>query len=179
MADRQYVRSTLIVAAITGVLLCGVASVYKAGYFGWNIAAIESSSARSAQSDFELTASRVRGILLSEFEGWFDLDDRFISPTYVSGDLNGDGILDLAIAVRLNREVSPDQKTQPPFQFEKPYGLVTPGDAVPPSRLETGALRGYHDQYADFGHRPRVPRLGVNAYHTRAEICVGGRMGQR
>ena len=142
MAYRISLKSTLIIVVITGVFLCGIASAYKTGYFQLKTGPIENSFVRSTGTkDSELTESRVRGILISELEGWFDLSDRVISPSYVSADLNGDGIVDLAAAVRLNREVSPDDTTEPPFQFVKP-------DGDPLYRMETGALRWYHDHNA-------------------------------
>lgn len=146
MAYRISLRSIPILIVITGGLLGGIASAYKAGYFQSKIAGTENLPVRpTGANDSELTESRVRGILVSEFEGWFDLSDRLISPSYVSADLNGDGIPDLAAAVRLNREISPDDTTQSTFQFEKPYGLVGPDDPVPPIRMETGALKWYSD----------------------------------
>jgi hypothetical protein len=149
MPHRITLRSTLILAFITGTLICGIASAYKAGYFQSKIGATEDSFVRSTDfTDSELTPSRVRGILIAEFEGWFDLENRLISPSYISADLNGDGTSDLAAAVRLNREISPDDTTKPPFQFEKPYGLVGPNDPVPAIQMETGALRWYHDHNA-------------------------------
>ena len=149
MAYRKYLRSTLTVAAITAVLLCIIATVYKIGYLQSKTGAVENSSVRSTDTrDSELTESRVRGILVSEFEGWFDLSDRLISPSYVSTDLNGDGITDLAAGVRLNREISPTDTGQPPFRFEKPGGS-SPGDPpIPLYPMETGALRWYHDHNA-------------------------------
>ena len=149
MAYRISLKSTLIIVVITGVFLCGIASAYKTGYFQLKTGPIENSFVRSTGTkDSELTESRVRGILISELEGWFDLSDRVISPSYVSADLNGDGIVDLAAAVRLNREVSPDDTTEPPFQFVKPYGPGPDDPPIPPARMETGSLRWYHEYNA-------------------------------
>ena len=62
---------------------------------------------------------RVREILKSEFNGLFKLDDRWISPAYAFGDLNGDEIEDLVAAVQVGREVDPNDRSSPLFRFEK------------------------------------------------------------
>lgn len=48
-----------------------------------------------------MTAEQVATLLRSEFGGLFKVDDRNITPSYLVGDFNGDGVEDLAVSVRL------------------------------------------------------------------------------
>ena len=70
----------------------------------------------------ELTEAQVRALLAKEFGGLFDIDDRTISPAYLPADFNGDGVQDLAIAVRTSHTIDPTDSSLLPFRFQKAYG---------------------------------------------------------
>lgn len=70
----------------------------------------------------KLNERKVITLLSVEFSGLFKLDEQNISPSYLVGDFNGDGVQDIAVSVRLNRQISPDDKSKSPFSFEKAPG---------------------------------------------------------
>ena len=69
-----------------------------------------------------MTDAKLQALLKAEFEGLFEPDGKIISPRHLLGDFNGDGVLDIAISVRLLRSIEPSDKTEPPFWFGKPLG---------------------------------------------------------
>src|SRR5215217_2193857 len=89
--------------------------------------------------------NRVNQILENEFNGLFGLDDRWISPTYAFGDLNGDGIDDLVASVRLHREIDLNDRSSPRFRFEKVMSCGKPcvATAMDQSLFTTGDLKWY------------------------------------
>lgn len=76
------------------------------------------------QAVSKLPPEQVIALLETEFGGLFqvDVDERTISPAYLIGDFNGDGVKDIGISVRLSRDVDPNDKSKPAFSFEKAEG---------------------------------------------------------
>ncbi|MGH9970523.1 MAG: hypothetical protein ACREBG_22405 [Pyrinomonadaceae bacterium] len=95
----------------------------------------------------KVTEEQVAALLESEFGGLFKLDTRTISPSYIVGDFNGDGTEDIAIPVRLNLQLSTEDKTKPPFSFEKAQGPgpSTLGEQGHESGLTMGDLARYKE----------------------------------
>jgi hypothetical protein len=90
---------------------------------------------------------QVATLLRSEFGDLFILDGRDVSPSYMVGDFNGDGVEDIAISVRVNRVINPDDRSTPPFFFEKAFGpgTSTVGEEIEKDRFAIGALARYKD----------------------------------
>jgi hypothetical protein len=109
-------RSGAVLLTGLGILVTGIAS---ACYF--RAANMQENSNQVPKAPSEST-EQIRGVLAKEFGGLMDIDDRTISPTFLMGDFNGDGVADLAIAVRVNREIDPEDPSEMPFRFEKAYG---------------------------------------------------------
>ena len=85
----------------------------------------------------KLNDTEVVTLLSVEFSGLFKLDEQNISPSYLVGDFNGDGAQDIAISVRLNRQLTAEDKSKPPFLLEKAPG---PG---PSTVGEQGEVSGF------------------------------------
>jgi hypothetical protein len=93
-----------------------------------------------------VTENQVTTLLLSEFGGLFKVDERHISPSYLVGDFNGDGVKDIAVSVRLNRQLSTEDKSKPPFSFEKAFG---PGSSTLGEEGEQGLATGDLARYQE------------------------------
>jgi len=95
----------------------------------------------------KLNEEEVITLLSLEFSGLFKIDDQHISPSYLVGDFNGDGIQDIAISVQLNRQVSAADKSKPLFSFEKAPGPgpSTVGEQGSDSGFAIGDLVRYQD----------------------------------
>jgi hypothetical protein len=95
----------------------------------------------------DLNGKLITSLLETEFGSLFVIDDRTISPTYLRGDFNGDGVEDLAVAVRLNRQIDPNDRSKMPFQFDKAYGPgpSTVGEQDYGPTFTIGDLAGYRD----------------------------------
>jgi hypothetical protein len=71
------------------------------------------------QSPSKLTEDRVRVLVETESKGLFQVDTQTISPSYLIGDFNGDGIDDIAVPVKLSHELDSNNKAKTPFWFDK------------------------------------------------------------
>lgn len=87
------------------------------------------------------TQEDVRALIGTAFGGLFEVDER-ITPTHLIGDFNGDGVEDIAIAVRLNRDVDKNDESKPAFNLYMPIHTgLNPEDYKAKNRL--GALAYY------------------------------------
>ena len=80
-----------------------------------------------------------------EFNGLFKVDEEHISPRYLVGDFNGDGVQDIAVSVQLNRHISAEDESKPSFSFEKAPGPgpSTVGEQGSDSGFAIGDLARY------------------------------------
>jgi hypothetical protein len=74
----------------------------------------------SNQTDIHLTKEQIQSLINKEFGQLFLVDSLYISPTYLVGDFNGDGIKDLAVLVRPRKTIDPNDKTKPTFWLDEP-----------------------------------------------------------
>jgi hypothetical protein len=95
----------------------------------------------------KLSDEEIIALLSIEFSGLFKVDRQNISPSYLVGDFNGDGVEDIAVSVQLNRHVSAEDKSKLPFYFEKAPGPgpSTVGEQGNDSGFVMGDLARYKD----------------------------------
>ena len=98
----------------------------------------------------------VRAIVESEFKGLFRVDDRLVvsaptrtvvNPRYVTGDFNGDGVMDLAVGVRVSADVPGGDKSTPPFKMHSPWYEGMPQKEKDYYRHTLGDLAKYRDAW--------------------------------
>jgi hypothetical protein len=108
----------------------------------------------------------VKSLIESCFGGLFRLDKSALSPAYVSGDFDGDGVDDLFVTAQLARKVSKTDKSVPPFNLQNVFGTgPLPQDrAYYDLRMDTLALAGE-------GKGPLF--LLVHGFPKRAGRCQG------
>jgi len=64
-----------------------------------------------------LSSKDVESLVQSCFDGLFLVGSSGLSPDFVEGDFDGDGIPDVFVPVRLARVVNRNDKSEPPFTF--------------------------------------------------------------
>jgi hypothetical protein len=133
----------LLIIALTAAFSHSAACQVSSSSPGDGIPKTESPTRQKAN----VTPEQVATLLASEFGGLFKVDERNITPSYLVGDFNGDGVEDLAASVRLDRQISTDDKSKPPFSFEKAYGPgpSTLGEQSEENGFTMGDLARYHE----------------------------------
>ncbi len=64
-----------------------------------------------------LSSKDVESLVQSCFDGLFRVGSSSLSPEFVEGDFDGDGIPDVFVPVKLARVVNRNDKSEPPFTF--------------------------------------------------------------
>jgi hypothetical protein len=101
-----------------------------------------------------LSSKDVESLLQSCFHGLFRVDSSGLSPEFVEGDFDGDGIPDVFVPVKLARVVNRNDRSEPPFTFRDVL------DPASPSRHELKLKMGdlsvplVEDPFFAILHRP-------------------------
>lgn len=102
--------------------------LFLSGFTGFGISGAElarfskTSSATNSQTRKQalLSSNRVADIVERAFGGLLQVDNNKLSPSYLVGDFNGDGIEDIVICVRLKKELDKNDVRSPSFNLTVP-----------------------------------------------------------
>lgn len=70
----------------------------------------------------KLPAEQVKTLIEKGFGGLFRLDEQTVTPHYLTGDFNGDGVADLCVVARLGHDLDAGDKSSPTFMLYAPLG---------------------------------------------------------
>jgi hypothetical protein len=139
-----------VIAIVCGILLLLYSIAFRASVasFTHEPAAVKQQKQQETEqkegSESERTQDRMRAVLEAAFGGLFQVDAR-INPSHVTGDFNGDGVTDVAVAVRLIREVDKRDPSKPSFNLYQPIHTgLSPEVYKTENRL--GSLAYYQDR---------------------------------
>ncbi len=118
--NRQHLRFgyriRLEVLLVLGTLLIASSTVGASKRFSKQSAATKTET----RSQAVLTPQRVAKIVEDTFHGLLRVDSTTLSPAYLVGDFNGDGIKDLVICARLHQLLDKNDRRSPAFNVTAP-----------------------------------------------------------